>query len=282
MRTKLFIAAISMTLLLGSCNTDDPIYETDHPEQGKIILTTDWTNRTSGVDIPLSYTVRVGDYLTTISGETNTIDNLFVPATYRMCIYNPADHLTVSGTTATADYAAGTAGWFFSCAMDAIIEKDREHVFTAVMRQQVRELTLVIEPMGETAARIERITASLSGVAGTLDIDNETHGTASNIALNFTKITSGEDAGKWSATVRLLGVTGNEQILSGTIAFASGAPNDMTLESDLTAALENFNADKKTPLTLGGELVDTPSGVGFGTTINAWQEQSIINGEAEY
>ena len=71
------------------------------------------------------------------------------------------------------------------------------------MQQQVRQLTLVIEPTGGTTDRIEGVEGYFSGAAATLDMDNGTYGTPSNVALTFTKITSGADAGKWSATMRL-------------------------------------------------------------------------------
>ena len=92
--------------------------------------------------------------------------------------------------------------------MDAVIEKDTEYELTAAMQQQVRQLTLVIEPTGGTTDRIEGVEGYFSGAAATLDMDNGTYGTPSNVALTFTKITSGADAGKWSATMRLLGVAG--------------------------------------------------------------------------
>ena len=44
----------------------------------------------------------------------------------------------------------------------------------------------------------------------------------------------------------------------------------MTLTSDLTTALAAFNADKRTPLTLGGSVVETLTGSGFGATITDW------------
>ena len=56
--------------------------------------------------------------------------------------------------------------------------------------------------------------------------------------LPFTKITEGDDAGKWKATVRLLGVTGTEQLLTGEIRYADGNPTPTTLKSDLTEALK--------------------------------------------
>lgn len=276
MRTcKLALAVAGIILLLAGCSSgNDPVYETDHPEHGKITLTTDWSGIGTSLTTPASYTVKVGGYSTTVTGHTNTIDNLFVPNTYRTYIYNTADNITLSGTTATANYTAGSIGWFFSCVMDAIIEKDKHHQLTAPMRQQVREITFIIEPVGGTAEKIERITATLSGAAGTLNIENDTHGAPSNVALKFTKISSGSNTGKWSATVRLLGIVGAEQKLSGTITFVGGSPEDLPLESVLTKDLANFNADKRTPFTLGGTIVDTSTETGFAATITNWKKIS--------
>ena len=116
--------------------------------------------------------------------------------------------------------ASRPISWFFTHAEQVAIEQDKDHAFTAAMKQQVRELTLVVEPTGDAAGRITEIAASLTGAAGTLDFATDTYGAASNVVLPFTKITEGDDAGKWKATVRLLGVTGTEQLLTGEIRYA--------------------------------------------------------------
>ena len=109
--------------------------------------------------------------------------------------------------------------------------------------------------------------------SGTLDFATDTYGTASNVALPFTKITEGDDAGKWKATVRLLGVTGTEQLLTGEIRYADGNPTPTTLKSDLTEALKEFNTGKGASLTLGGTLVETPEGMEVdGAGITGWEE----------
>ena len=64
-------------LLLAGCDVKDPIYNTPHPDKGQITLTTDWTRRTTGVDIPANYTVASGEYMATVSDATNTLDRLF-------------------------------------------------------------------------------------------------------------------------------------------------------------------------------------------------------------
>ena len=88
-------------------------------------------------------------------------------------------------------------GWFFTYTEQVTIEKDKDYPLTAAMKQQVRELTLVVEPTGDAAGRITEIVAHLTGAAGTLDFATDTYGAASNVVLPFTKITEGDDAGKW-------------------------------------------------------------------------------------
>lgn len=276
MRTStLLIASAGAALLLWSCNVDDPIYNTDHPDKGKITLTMDWSEMGTGITKPASYTISVAGYSTALSGDCNTFNKLFDPGTYAGIAYTDAEKITVSGTTATVESASGVVdpspGWLFTAHdPNVTITKDVDHQYTAVMQQQVRQLTLTIMPTGDSADKIESITATLSGIAGTLDFTTDTHSTPSNVTLTFTKIVSGVDEGKWVATARLLGVMGAEQKLSGTITFTGGNPIDQQLESDLGTALAGFNTDKKTPLTLGGTSVETPSEVGFTAAITGW------------
>ena len=198
-------------------------------------------------------------------------------------MWNPAEGITVSGTTATVAAATGNRagtdafvnnapGWFFTYTEQVSIEKDKDYPLTAAMKQQVRELTLVIEPTGDAAGRITEIIAHLTGAAGTLDFATDTYGAASSVVLPFTKITEGADAGKWTATVRLLGVTGTEQLLTGEIRYADGNPTPTTLKSDLTEALKEFNTKKPEPMTLGGTLVETPEEAEFSEfEITGWE-----------
>ena len=163
-------------------------------------------------------------------------------------------------------------GWFFTYTEQVSIEKDCDYTFIAAMKQQTRELTLVVEPTGDAAGRITEVAAYLSGAAGTLDFATDTYGAASSVVLPFTKITEGADAGKWTATVRLLGVTGTEQLLTGEIRYADNNPLPTTLKSDLTEALKDFNAGKSESLTLGGTLVETPEETEFSESeITGWE-----------
>ena len=266
---------LALLLTLGGCVKDE-LHDTPHPDTGSIAVTADWSDRGEGVDIPAEWTVTMGDYTGTETGATHSPDYLFNPGSYTLAVYNPADGITVSGTTAAVAAADGgcivnTPGWFFTSVQAVAIAADTDYSLTAVMHQQVRELTLMIEPAGDAADRIESITGTLSGAAGSLDFATGTHGTPSEVKLHFTKITSGDDAGKWTATVRLLGIAGDAQRLTATLTYTDGNPQPTSLNSDLTSALNSFNDGKTAPLTLGGTLAETPGEAGFTGEITDWE-----------
>ena len=270
--------AAAAVLLATSCVKDE-LHDTPHPDTGKITVTADWTDRGDGVDIPAEWTVTMGGYTGTETGATHAPDYLFAPGSYTLAAYNIPENITISGTTATVapetgngTYISNAPGWLFTSVQKVTIEADTDYDLTAAMHQQVRQLTLVIEPTGDAADRIESIEGALSGAAGTMDFATGTYGAASDVALHFTKITEGDDAGKWTATVRLLGITGSTQILTATLTYSNGNPQPTELESDLTAALADFNADKTEPLALGGTIAETPTEAGVEAGITDWEK----------
>lgn len=270
-----YCVAAALTLAATSCVKDE-LHDTPHPDHGKITVTADWSDRGEGVDIPAEWTVTMGDYTGTETGETHSPDHLFSPGNYTLAAYNTPEGITISGTMATVAAADGgcivnTPGWLFSSVQEVAIEADTDYSLTAIMRQQVRKLTLMIEPTGDAAERIESIVGTLSGAAGTLDFATGTYGTPSEVELHFTKITDGDNAGKWMATVRLLGIAGNLQRITATLTYTDGNPQPTALESDLTTALDGFNDGKTAPLTLGGTIAETPGEAGFTGEITDWE-----------
>lgn len=272
-KTSLLTAAL---LLAATSCVKDELHNTPHPDTGKITVTADWTDRGEEVDIPASWHIAMGDYTGTETGATHSPDYLFNPGSYTLAACNIPDGITVSGTMATVATADGgfivnTPGWLFTSVQEVEIEADTDYELTAVMCQQVRQLTLVIEPTGDAADRVEAIGGTLSGAAGTLDFATGTHGTPSEVELHFTKINDGDNAGKWMATVRLLGIAGDAQRLTATLTYTDGNPQPTSLNSDLTSALNGFNDGKTAPLTLGGTIAETPTEAGFTAEITGWE-----------
>lgn len=264
------LATIAVLLLWG-CEVKDTIYETDHPDKGMVTLTADWSMG-AGITKPTGWkAVMNGQEATPENEDSQSFRELFAPGTYTLYAWNPSDQFAINGTTATVTPEGSginaLPGWLFTGRLQTTVEADKKQEVTVTMQQQVRQLTLVIEPTGGTADKIKEITGTLSGVAGSYDIESGEHGAASSVALTFAKDTDN----KWKATVRLLGIVpGAGQKLSGTITFTGGTPQDIPLDSELSTQLEKFNDNKKDPLALGGETVETQSPAGFTATIINW------------
>ena len=171
----------------------------------------------------------------------------------------------VASVAAVSGYPAGSGafvsaspGMLLAGAEEVTIEPDTDHVLTVRMQRQVRELVLFIKPAGSSTDRIESVEGYMSGAAGTLDFAAGIYGAASNVPVQFTKITEGEDSGIWTAAIGLLGVVGDSQKLYLTITYTDGNPADTGLEYDITEDLRGFNEDKSEPLVLDCIPVDTP------------------------
>ena len=269
-------------LTLTGCVKDE-LFDAPHPGKGHITVTADWNARGEGIAIPQSWNLSMGDYHGTETAATHATDHLFEPGSYSLVAWNPATDISVSGTsasvTSTADGClSGELGWLFTSVQEVTIDADRDHAFTAAMQQQVRQLTLTIRLTGDAAEHVESISGRLSGVAGTMDFASDTYSAPSGVALHFTKITQGENAGAWTATVCLLGITGESQQLTGTITYAGDNLPSTPVASDMTALLAGFNDNKTVPLSLACDL-ETPTQAGVTATIIDWELQEEVNAD---
>ena len=277
------IYIIGMAALTLTGCVKDELFDTPHPGKGRITVTADWNARGEGIAIPQSWNLSMGDYHGTETAATHAPDHLFEPGCYSLVAWNPATDISVSGTsasvTSTADGCiSGELGWLFTSVQEVTIEADRDHAFTATMQQQVRQLTLTIRLTGDAAERVEGISGRLSGVAGTMDFASDTYSAPSDVALNFTKITQGENAGVWTATVRLLGITGESQQLTGGITYAGDNLPSTPIASDMTALLAGLNENNTVPLSLACDL-ETPTQAGVTATIIDWEVQEEVNAD---
>lgn len=272
LKTLRYLTAIAAVCCLTSC-VKEPLYNTDHPNHGRIIsLTTDWTNRGEGINIPDNYTVAIssplgGGWVGALSGTTNEVNNDFEAGAYPINIWNTANNISVAGTTAAADYSS-ELGWFFTGAQDVVIEKDKDHAFTVAMHQQVRQLTLELDVQGNVADRVTSIAATLSGVAGAIGIDN---GNPVGDPVAVVPVFVRQPDGKYTAVLRLLGIQGNAQTLTLTLHFDGGLPADITVNSGLSEKIAPFNADKKTPFTLKAGVTVTATVLGVAAEISDWE-----------
>lgn len=279
------LAAAAAALLTASC-VKDTLYNTPHPNHGKITVTADWSARGEGIDIPATWALSMGDYTGTETAATHAPDHLFAPGSYTLVAWNPAEGITVSGTTATVAPASGSQttgsfidnapGWFFTHAEPVSIEKDSDYSFTAAMKQQVRELQLELEVTQGRPELIQSVTATLSGIAGAFDMEQgQTTGEPASTRFSFTR-----DGSRLTADARLLGTMGAVQTLVLDIVFVDGGRTQHT-EVDLTEAMKDFNGDMTTAYRVTGTL-ETPVGMEeCNAEITGWESVEGGNASAE-
>ena len=272
LKIVLLTVICSLLTALSSCSKEELV---DPP---KVILNIDWSNRTEGIAIPADYKVVINDQIITYQNISNMLPSLNA-GIYSAYIYNVADKIAVNGTTAAVSTSGqvvnSNPGWLFYSDLDIDFENDKEKTVTAVMQQQVRRLDIELTVTEGDIDNIKSITASLSGVANTIDMKTNTHsGTGLKIAPVFTK-----SGNKLIASVRLIGLTAETQNLRIDIIYTVGAPQQLI--TDMSSYLTGFSVNKHIPATLTGSISITSGiGIDYNSTISGWKSQGQIGSDA--
>lgn len=274
----LIFAAVCQSF--GSCVKDD-LYNTPHPEKGAVRVTTDWTGRSSDASVLGSHTLRIGEESQEMTAETNTFKSLLAPGNYRLLVYNTPEGISVSRNTATVDTKDdGTLtpqpGYLFSAGKELDVAADDTLKLTLPMQQHIRSLTLILELAEGDKERITGTTATLTGIAHSLDLTTgeQTIGqTGRTVApeFKFSTVTPTRAEGKLvlATMLRLMGViTGERQTLTLTVSLTDGSVQ--TLVTDLTNLLKDFGGAMEA-LRLDA-LLNLPTAGSIGGTITGWKE----------
>lgn len=68
---KRILTHLVLLTLIISCSKGKP-HHTAHPDQGAVVVTADWSGKSSEADIPEKYVLRIADVKQEVSGEKNT------------------------------------------------------------------------------------------------------------------------------------------------------------------------------------------------------------------
>ena len=273
-------------LQLTGCAKDDR-HNTPHPDRGAVRITTDWSGRSSDASVPASHTLRIGAESQEVTAETNTFKSLLAPGSYRLLAYNTPEGVSITENTATVDPKDdGTLtpqpGVLFSAAKELDVTADDTLKVTLPMQQHIRSLTLTLQLAEGDKERIAGTTATLTGIAHSLDLvtgEQTTGQTGQTVAPEFklstitpTRAEEGKPA--LAALLRLMGViTGERQTLTLTVSLKDGSVQ--TLVTDLTDLLKGFGGTMEA-LRLDA-LLNLPVAGDMGGTITGWKE--VDNGD---
>ncbi len=274
--------AVTAALSLTSCMKDE-LFNTPHPDKGAVVVATDWTDAIAESDTPASYMVSVdGGAAKPASGKTFTYPDLLTPGGHSLLAYNEAQGLTLDGKTATVNMLEdGTAdpmpGYLFSAQRSLTVVQDDTLRVEVPMNRRVCPIAVAFSLKGEYVGEIADITATLGGLAGSVDLATGVVGTENLTAKLvpmpvFMQSASGAEDKVLKYGCRVLGITvGASQTLTVTITMRDGYVS--TITSDLTEYLKDLNADMK-PIELTG-TVEAPQDGHFGGTIEEWD---VVNG----
>lgn len=264
--TRYGFAAV-LVFLLASCVKDE-LHNTPHPDQGVVSVSVDYPQGAEEDD----YTVEVDGKPLDEGG--NASDPL-TPGEHTVLVYNTPEGFTVTDGIAYVERVDGTRALtdlidplpetlYSGTKTVTVVADDTLHLDLSVA-QRTRDLRLELTVTEGDPERIASITGILSGVAGAYDLRGETlYGEAVSTAPAFTR-----NGDKIEADLRLLGTMGGAQVLTLRLSFLNGNPQDITIESDLTEQLADFNLGTGT-ITLDGEL-HTPTEAGVEAAIMDWK-----------
>lgn len=282
--TTLYV--IGMAALLLSACVKDRLYRTPHPGLGKIIVTTDWSLRGGGVDIPPTYMLRIGAGEQETSRATTYFGDLVPPGEHNMLVYNRPAGIAIDDATASVEPvetasdqpAAGgiepQPDYLFASFQEISVLPDDTLRVVATMNQYVRQLGLELTVSSGDYNRVSSAVATLEGVETAIDLTTGVRsGTPASTSTAFT-----QEGNRFSLYFRLLGIVPSEkQKLTVSIAFDNG--DMMTVDSDLSSQLSGFN-DGTDPMKLDGELLLPVGGGISGSTIENWTEAGGGNVDA--
>lgn len=265
------ILATALLFSLGGCVKDE-LHDTPHPDKGIVAVSIDLPQGASGED----YTVEIDG--TTADGKEGryTVSDPLPPSEYTVLAYNTPQGFTVTDGIARVERTDGTVraltdfinplpDYLYSGTERITVMADDTLRMNLDVTQRVRDLHIELTVTEGDPERITGITGTLSGVAETYDLRNETlYGEAVSTRPTFTR-----DGDKVSADLRLLGVLGDAQTLTLVLTFTDG--QTQTVESDLTEVLSGFGeGDMTQTFAIEGGL-RTPLEAGFSATITDWE-----------
>lgn len=274
------------TLMLGSC-VKDTLYNTPHPDKGAVVVSTDWSGRSSEAVKPTSYLLRIGEEEQTVSEDINTFKSLLVPSTQKLLVYHGAEGITISGTTASVNTLEDGSlnpmpGYLFSSYKEITIPTDDTLRVAMPMKQHIRQLVLMLELKEGDEKIIAGTTATLTGIAPSVDLTTgEINATSGKYMIPTFEITTAAPKNRaagvpaLAATMRIFGImTAEKQELSIAVALTNGTVQ--TIKTDLTDYLKNFGNGEMEPLVLDATL-SLPPEVGMTATISDWN--TVNNGD---
>lgn len=266
---------LGSTFLFASCVKDE-LYNTPHPTQGAVVITADWSGRSSESVLPDSYTLQIpGFSAQEVTAPTNVYHSLLNPDTYELLAFNSPSGMSFNGNAASVNLLPDNTleshpGYLFSAVQSLDVQRDDTLHTTLRMQQRIRQLTLILRLTSGDHDRILSTESTLTGIAPSIELKNgslpATGGAV--IAPVFEKDFDSEGLPVLTATLRLLGITADDSQQLAVIVTLNNK-NTQTILTDLTSLLHQSMTGSMAPLTLDATF-NLPPEAGVSGSITDW------------
>lgn len=267
---KTAAALTGSLLLLASCDYDDTLHNTPHPDRGALVLHTDYDRG--------AYFLRTNNYCVSIEGCDCHCPDLFAPGTYTLSLYNlPTGMTDKDGTISVDRLSDGTLtlqpGTLYAAAVEATVTADDTLHIRQNLLQRTRRLNLRLTATTGNPDLLAQVEARLTGLAPALESATLTlTGEPAEVRPVFTR-----ENNVLTAPLNLLGTMPQaRQYLTVTLTNHDG--QSQTAGYDLTELLSSFNTGIS-PLTLDADL-QLMTGADFGFNIFNWTDGGSENEDA--
>lgn len=267
--------AIFVATSLTSCVKDE-LYDTPHPDKGAVTVTTDWTDALAESTVPDTYFLRMDNgEAVQASEETTVYPDLLAPGAHTLLVYNEPEGIVIEGDAATVQQQDGRLtplpGYLFSAEKELeVVQDDTLHVSVPMVRR-LCPIVLNLSLEGANTENIAAVTATLGGMAASVNLRTGTVGNENLAVLLDVQYTDTKERayteGKIEMKCRVVGTSPQErQVLTVKVTMADGYVQ--TITSDLTDRLKDLNAEME-PIELAG-TVEAPQDGHFSGTIKDW------------
>lgn len=270
---KTIFALAAVVLSLNSCGKDE-LFNTPHPDKGAVVLTADWSERSSACAAPTEYTLHhicceTASY--TMDGTApGCVPLLFAEGTHTLVAHNSADKITIDGLTATVatvkeGHIDPMPGYLLAAVQEITAVKDDTVRVTLLMRQRVYDMRIELTVTEGDTEQIASVTGTLTGVATAFDlVKQKLTGAEASALLPFSR-----SGNKLTADARLLGFAGNTPSFTLEVRFTDG--RTQTVRNDRFAdAVKEFGSDMTETFVLTNNL-NLPVEAGMEATIEEWK-----------
>ena len=275
------IATLTFAVTMTGCVKDE-LFNTPHPDKGAVVVTTDWTDALAEVTVPDTYFLSMdGGETKEVQAVTNCYPDLLLPGKHTLLAYNEPQGMKVSGTTATVNSLKdGTLEPLpedlFSAVKELDVAQDDTLHVTMPMVRRLCPIVLNLSLEGDNTEHIASITATLGGMAASVDLQTGVTGNENATVTLDIKQQAGSkkraySEGRLEMRCRVVGVNPQQrQLLTVSVTMADGYVQ--TIVSDLTDYLKDLNAEMD-PIELTG-TVEAPQDGHFSGTIEDWKTVS--------